>query len=107
MKCLANLRMRIKFTISFRTQHQKSKIPAILCLNRPNFLDAFLFHFLLSFEVYGRQHLVSSVFTLRILEYFDVVRGLTGECAAITEKGIRRALRLLWFCMPCAVSLKI
>ena len=39
----------------------------------PSFLDAFLFHFLLSFELYGRQHSISSVFAFRIVEHFDVV----------------------------------
>jgi len=39
----------------------------------PSFLDALLLPLLLSFELYGRQHPVSSVFTFRIVEHFAIV----------------------------------
>lgn len=39
----------------------------------PSFLDTLGFHFLLPFELDGRQHPVPHMLTLRIVEHLDVV----------------------------------
>ena len=45
----------------------------MLQLNSPEFLDTLGLSFLPLFELYGRQHPVSDMFALRVVEHLNVV----------------------------------